>query len=191
MSRSNKFLLLIFIILLVLTGAELYYFFVYQSKNSLVPKSSIALISPNPLSITPVASKDKNDVQGDEKFVSAISNNAINNLTKLSKNLTKKADVLIRVEGNIVEIVNEKKYDPDFDTTFIKFLRIQDLKTEDIEPWGISDAMVKIAEIRRKKNNTTIPITIDDIKVGDFITIESTFSLLGNGELEKYTFTVE
>jgi len=191
MNGSNKVLIIIFAVLMIITAAELYYFFIYQSKNSLAPKPSTTLVSPHPLSITPEATTDKDDVQGDEKFVPAISNIAINNLSKLSKNLTKSAQVNIRVEGNVVEIINEEKYDVDFDTTFIKFLKIQDPQTGDVEPWGISDEMVKMAEIKRKKNNTTVPITINDIKVGDSIIIESTFSLLGNGELKKYTFTVE
>ena len=191
MSGFSKILKILFFVLLIIIAAELFYFFVYQSKSSLSPKSSVAVISPNPLSITPTLQKDKDDVQGDEKFVPAISNITINNLSQLSKNLTKKADVSIKVEGNIVEIINRKKYEADFNTTFIKFLRIQDPQTGDIEPWGIDETMVKMAEITRKKNDTIVPITIDDIKVGDFITIEATFSLLGKGELEKYSFTVK
>lgn len=165
MENSNKILIVIFTILFVVLVGEVGYIFFSQklpfnlgSNNG--NKNTLVSPEPNKQTILP----EKDDMNGTQ----ALSDDTIDNITRLNKNILTTSTMVTNFYGNVVEV----------DKT--NGLRLK-LRGETDKTGTISYAPEEVGRIEflmYKEGSKPLPATIDDIKEGRILIIKQSLDLM-------------
>jgi len=167
MNVSNKVLVIIFIILLTITGVELFYFFFYQPKSINKPGP----ITNQPPSPTPqIISSEENQ---------AFNKKTLDNLLFLKKGIVKSSLLTTEYQGSIIEI--DDKGGTNSAGQFEYKLKIK-IKSDsgDTNSFYYNDSEINKIKVFYLDKDQKTPYFLNKLKVGDKILIKDIYNLLEN-----------
>jgi len=165
MSKTNKVLIIIFFVLLVITLGEIGYYFFYQPVNK---SASTTNQSPSPTPQT--ISSEKNQ---------AINKDTLDNLLFLKKGIVKSSLLTTEYQGSIIEI--DDKGGTNSAGQFEYKLKIK-IKSDsgDTNSFYYNDSEINKIKVFYLDKDQKTPYFLNKLKVGDKILIKDIYNLLEN-----------
>lgn len=177
MISSNKIIFVIFFILLIVTGIEIYFFFFSQVKtiNKLSPITTTQtplLISRTPSPAPIIAPSVKNQ---------AFNRDELSSLFPIKKGVVKSSTIISEFQGNIIEIDSKGGIVPIDKFKYKLKIRIKG-GSEDTNTFYFSNNEVNKIKVFYLNKDQKIPFALNKLNIGDKISLKTTSDLLKNIE---------
>jgi hypothetical protein len=174
--KSNKLLTAVFVVLFIVLLGEVGYL-LYSSRQSAAENQ------PAPVSgqvNVPTSSIERNGTQ-------AIKDNVLNYIAVANEGVLKTATLISHFEGKIIELDN-KIDDPSAENFKIRFQAENGSINGFI--YNKNEVSQKLSVFRSLKDGQSDPITIDDLKVGDLISLDQNVNLLDD-DLSTFVISIK
>ena len=173
---SNKFLTFVFVILIIFFIGEISYLFFFSKKTP-----NITNQNQNTTFTKQPGEKDKQ--------AQAIDNNIFDSLSKLKQGVLKSSTLKNHYEGIIMD--KDNKYDNISANYSLRIRLVGSNNASNIFTYSLDEVRQKISVYKStEKGKDPGRVTIDDIKVGDSVSIDEELNLLEN-DLNLFLLSVK